>query len=138
MSAIMGRILSSYIFRRILLIFPTLIGILLINFIIIQAAPGGPVDQAISRLMGEDSAVTASIGGGSAMDVTELVANERYESSRGLDPELIAELEAQFGFDKPAHERFLSMVVDYFQFDFGNSFYQDVPVLQNVIELIQV
>lgn len=138
MSAIMGRILGSYIFRRILLIFPTLIGILLINFIIIQAAPGGPVDQAISRLLGEDSAVTASIGGGSAMDVMELVANERYESSRGLDPELIAELEAQYGFDKPAHERFLSMVVDYFQFDFGNSFYQDVPVVDLVIDRLPV
>lgn len=129
---------SSYIFRRLLLIIPTLIGILLVNFAIIQAAPGGPVDQAIARLMGEDITATASVGGGTGGASSAPGAQSSYEFSRGLDPELIAELERQFGFDKPAHIRFLIMLRDYFSFDFGDSYYQDVPVVDLVLDRLPV
>jgi microcin C transport system permease protein len=131
-------IASSYIFRRLLLIVPTLIGILLVNFVIIQAAPGGPVDQAIARLMGEGVTATAGVGGGSGAGSSAPGAQSSYEFSRGLDPELIAELEQQFGFDKPAHIRFLIMLRDYFSFDFGDSYYQDVPVVDLVLDRLPV
>ena len=139
-SAFVLRIISSYIFRRFLLIFPTLIGILLVNFVIIQAAPGGPVDQAIARIMGEGVAVTASIagGGGGAAGGSDPSGLSSYESSKGLDPEMILELEKQFGFDKPAHIRFFKMLTDYFVFEFGDSFYQDVPVIDLVIARLPV
>ncbi len=130
-------IVSSYIFRRLLLILPTLVGILLVNFVIIQAAPGGPVDQAISRIMGEGVSATASIGGGSGVSNT-VPGESSFDSSGGIDPELIAELERQFGFDKPAHIRFLLMMRDYFSFDFGDSYYQDVPVVDLVLERLPV
>ena len=131
---------SSYISRRIALIFPTLVGILLVNFVIIQVAPGGPVDQAIARLQGEGVAATAAIGGGgdggpAALDPS---TPSSYEFARGIDPDLIEELERQFGFDKPAHVRFFKMLGDYFTFDFGTSFYQDVAVVDLVIERLPV
>ena len=134
-------IASSYIFRRIMLIFPTLIGILLVNFIIIQASPGGPVDQAVARIMGEGVAATAQIGGGggsSAGGAGTPGGDSSYQFARGLDPELIAELEKQFGFDKPAHIRFLMMMRDYFSFEFGNSYYQDIPVIDLIAERLPV
>lgn len=123
-----------------MLIFPTLIGIMLVNFAIIQAAPGGPVDQAISRIMGEDLGVTASIGGGQSTGASMggPGSESSYEFARGLDPEMIKELERQFGFDKPAHIRFFTMLRDYFSFDFGQSYYQDVPVVDLVIERLPV
>jgi microcin C transport system permease protein len=130
--------MSAYIFRRLLLILPTLLGVLLVNFVIIQAAPGGPVDQAIARLMGEGVTATASIGGGAGGGSSAPGAQSSYEFARGLDPELIAELEQQFGFDKPAHIRFLIMLRDYFSFDFGNSYYQDVPVVDLVLDRLPV
>lgn len=134
-------IISSYIFRRLILIFPTLIGILLVNFIIIQASPGGPVDQAVARIMGEGVAATAQIGGGGGSPSAGAGApggDSSYEFARGLDPELIAELERQFGFDKPAHIRFFMMMRDYFSFEFGNSYYQDVPVIDLILERLPV
>lgn len=134
-------IISSYIFRRLILIFPTLIGILLVNFIIIQASPGGPVDQAVARIMGEGVAATAQIGGGGGSPSAAAGApggDSSYEFARGLDPELIAELERQFGFDKPAHIRFFMMMRDYFSFEFGNSYYQDVPVIDLILERLPV
>jgi microcin C transport system permease protein len=133
--------MSSYVLRRILLIFPTLIGILLVNFVIIQAAPGGPVDQAIARIMGEDIAATASIGGGGGAGAganADPGGQSSYEFARGLDPELIKELEKQYGFDQPAYIRFLKMLRDYATFDFGDSFYQDVPVVDLVIDRLPV
>ena len=139
--ALTQRIISSYIFRRVVLIFPTLIGILLVNFIIIQASPGGPVDQAIARIMGEGVAATSQIGGGGGSPSAGAGApggESSYEFARGLDPELIAELERQFGFDKPAHVRFLMMMKDYFSFEFGNSYYQDVPVVDLIVERLPV
>ena len=136
--ALFGWVASSYIARRILLIFPTLIGIMLINFIIVQVAPGGPVDQAIARITGESVAVTQSIGGASGPVDTDPGARSSYEFSRGIDPDLLAEIERQFGFDKPAHVRFVKMLGDYFTFDFGESFYQDVPVVDLVVDRLPV
>ena len=133
-----GWLTGSYIARRILLIFPTLIGIMLINFAIVQVAPGGPVDQAIARVTGEGVAVTQTIGGAGGPVDTDPGARSSYEFSRGIDPDLLAEIERQFGFDKPAHERFLKMLGDYFTFDFGESFYQDVPVVDLVIDRLPV
>jgi len=131
---------SSYISRRIALILPTLVGILLVNFVIIQVAPGGPVDQAIARLQGEGVAATAAIGGGGDGGPAGLDPStpSSYEFARGIDPDLIEELERQFGFDKPAHVRFFKMLGDYFTFDFGMSFYQDVPVVDLVIDRLPV
>jgi microcin C transport system permease protein len=96
---------------------PTLFGIMLINFIIIQGAPGGPVDQAIARLRGENTAATANLGtsegGMTNAAATDAESGSSFDSARGIDPELIKELEKQFGFDKPAHVRFFKMLWDY-------------------------
>ena len=128
-----------YVLRRIGLLFPTLVGILLVNFAIIQASPGGPVDQAIARIQGEGVTATAAIAGGGGGGTLDAGApSSSYEFARGIDPDLIKELEEQFGFDKPAHIRFLKMLGDYFTFDFGNSFYQDVPVVDLVVERLPV
>ncbi len=123
-----------YILRRLVLMAPTLVGVLLVNFVIIQAAPGGPVDQAIARLQGTGvDAATGVLGGaaGSTVEI-ELVA------TGGIDPALIEELERQFGFDKPAPVRFLIMLRDYLRFDLGESFYQDVPVIDLILDRIPV
>ena len=127
----------AYLLRRLLLIIPTLLGVLAINFIIIQAAPGGPVDQAIAQMTGANTSATASIGGASG-GATFDPAFGGLESSRGIDPELVEELNKQFGFDKPAHIRFLKMLRDFATFDLGNSFYQDVPVIDLVLERMPV
>ena len=128
-----------YVLRRIALLFPTLVGILLVNFAIIQASPGGPVDQAIARIQGEGVTATAAIAGGGGGGTLDAGApSSSYEFARGIDPDLIKELEEQFGFDKPAHIRFLKMLGDYFTFDFGDSFYQDVPVVDLVVERLPV
>ncbi|MCY3969477.1 MAG: microcin ABC transporter permease, partial [Acidobacteria bacterium] len=123
-----------YVLRRILLMVPTLVGVLLINFVIIQAAPGGPVDQAIARLQGTglDAGVGLLGGGSGATLETELTA------TGGIDPALIEELERQFGFDRPAHVRFFIMLRDYLRFDLGESFYQDVPVIDLVLDRLPV
>ena len=126
-----------YILRRLLLIPLTLFGMLLLNFAIIQFAPGGPVEQ----LIGEGDA-TGRISGnvGSELQTDQGNGDDRtpYRGSRGLDPELIAQLEAQFGFDKPAHQRFFIMLGDYLRFDFGDSFFRGRPVIDLVIEKLPV
>ncbi len=134
--------MGVYIVKRLLLIIPTLVGIMLINFVVIQSAPGGPVDQAIAKLQGQDGLATGNIGGSegglantSAMDSSSASA---FDSARGLDPSYIEELEKQFGFDKPAHERFLIMMWDYLRFEFGDSFYQDRAVVDLVVERMPV
>ena len=131
-------IFNSYIARRLLLIIPTLIGIMLVNFLIIQAAPGGPVDQAIARMSGLDSGSVANIGGGSSGTTIDPSLQTGFQASRGIDPDLLKELNKQFGFDKPAHVRFLKMLRDYATLDFGDSFYQDVPVVDLVLERLPV
>ena len=106
----------AYIFRRLLLIIPTLFGILLINFIIIQAAPGGPVEQMIAKLEGFEGATSRIAGGGAEVSV----AGSNYRGAQGLDPELVAEIERMYGFDKSPPERLWIMVKNYAQLDFGD------------------
>lgn len=133
--------MSGYILRRLLLIIPTLFGILLINFLIIQAAPGGPVEQAIAKLQGLDT-LGAAASDNRAGDMTSTRQQEgnasRYRGAQGLDPELIHDLEKQYGFDKPAPERLRLMVVNYLHFDFGQSFFQDKSVIGLIREKMPV
>jgi microcin C transport system permease protein len=123
--------MSRYITRRLLLIFPTLIGIITINFFIVQLAPGGPVDQMIAQLTGQDMAATSRIAGtvDSQMQIRDVgqAGGTQYAGAQGLDPELIAAIEKQYGFDKPLHERYFKMLGDYLTLDFGESYYQDRP-----------
>lgn len=141
--------MGAYIVRRLLLMIPTLIGIMIINFAVIQFAPGGPVEQVIAQLTGTDVAATARIGGGAGGDFAGGDQNaqaggggdavtSKYRGAQGLDPEFIAELERQFGFDKPAHERFFTMMGDYLTFDFGESYFRDVAVIDLIIEKMPV
>ncbi|WP_405118065.1 microcin C ABC transporter permease YejB [Pseudomonas leptonychotis] len=124
----------AYIFRRLLLIIPTLFGILLINFIIIQAAPGGPVEQMIAKLEGFDGATSRIAGGGAEVSV----AGSNYRGAQGLDPDLVAEIEKMYGFDKSAPERFWLMLKSYAQLDFGSSFFRDAEVIDLIIEKMPV
>ncbi|TWI53162.1 microcin C transport system permease protein [Pseudomonas duriflava] len=127
----------AYILRRVLFIIPTLFGILLINFVIIQAAPGGPVDQAIARLEGLNTpgGSTGQISEGSA----EIAGgSSHYRGGQGLDPELIAQIEQQYGFDKPAPLRFWLMLKNYAQLDFGESFFRDTTVTDLILEKMPV
>ena len=130
-----------YIVRRLLLIFPTLIGIITLNFFIVQLAPGGPVDQMIAQLTGQDVAATSRIAGAvdaqPQLDMAE-TSRSQYAGAQGLDPELIAAIEKQFGFDKPIHERYFKMVGDYLTLDFGESYYQNRPVVDLVVERLPV
>ena len=130
--------MASYILRRLALMIPTILGIMLISFTIIQFAPGGPVERIIAQLQGHDVGATARFAGGQSemnnLSSGNFDGGSKYRGALGLDPAFIEELEKQFGFDKPAHERFLIMIGDYAQFDFGNSFYRDVPVAQLIAE----
>ena len=133
----------GYITRRLLLMIPTLLGILLINFAIVQAAPGGPVEQMIVKLTTPGASGTADrLGGGgdisSAGASSTAGATSGYRGAQGIDPDLIAEIKKQYGFDKPAPERFWLMVKAYARFDFGNSFFRDTPVLDLVLEKLPV
>lgn len=132
--------MAVYILKRILLMIPTLFGIMLVNFIIVQFAPGGPIDQIIEQMSSASSGVVSTRATGVAGEAgsSSLIDGGNNPASRGLDPELLAELEKQFGFDKPVHERFLLMIGSYITFDFGESYYQDKPVLDMVIERLPV
>ncbi len=135
--------MTAYIIRRLLLIVPTLIGAMLINFLIVQAAPGGPVQQVISQVTGTGVAATQRVtqagdeiqqaGGGGASGV-----QSEYRGAQGLDPEFIKDLEKQFGFDKPPHERFLLMIGNYATFDFGESFFRSRSVSELILDKLPV
>ena len=128
----------AYILRRLLLIIPTLLGILLINFIIIQAAPGGPVEQMIAKLEVFDAASGGATGRISGGGGEVAVAGSTYRGAQGLDPDLVAEIERMYGFDKPAPERFWIMLKNYAQLDFGMSFARDTSVIDLIIEKMPV
>ncbi len=139
--------MAAYILRRLLLIIPTMLGMLLISFAIIQFAPGGPVERVIAQITNTDVSATVRFGGGEGSDFSGNAANNtatsgggssKYRGAQGLDPEFIKKLEKQFGFDKPAHERFLKMLGDYIRFDFGESYYRDVSVLSLIKEKLPV
>lgn len=137
----------TYIARRLLLIIPTLLGIMIINFVIVQAAPGGPVEQMLAQVKGQAVDATARISGGggdlisSSEDSTQggsQDATTKYRGSQGLDPDLVKDIEKQYGFDKPPLERFLKMMGDYIRFDFGESFFRDQSVVSLVYEKMPV
>jgi len=128
----------AYILRRLLLIIPTLFGIMVLNFIIIQAAPGGPVEQMLAQVQGEAVDATARVSGTNAGEVKGGGGSGKYRGAQGLPPELVKEIEIQFGFDKPAHERFFQMLSNYIRFDFGDSFYRDRSVVDLVLEKMPV
>jgi microcin C transport system permease protein len=140
--------MSAYILRRILFMIPTLFGIMLVSFVVVQFAPGGPVERVIAQLSGSDTGATSRISGspggdfgargqaqgGSGIDAV----SSKYRGAQGLDPEFIKSLEKQFGFDKPAYERFFLMLWNYVRFDFGKSYFRDVSVLQLIGEKLPV
>jgi microcin C transport system permease protein len=136
----------AYLLRRLALVIPTLVGIMLANFLIVQAAPGGPVDLMIARLRGHAGEATARVGatgagetaGGGKPATAPAGGEDATRAARGVDPELIRQLEKQFGFDKPAWRRFLGMLRNYAVFDLGTSFYRDRPVLGLLLEKLPV
>ena len=132
--------MGSYVLRRLLLMIPTLFGIMLINFMIVQAAPGGPVEQLIFKLEGHDSNASGNraSGNGGGETRTNHSGSGQYRGSQGLDPDIIKEIEKMYGFDKPAHERFLDMIIDYATFDFGDSFFRNTSVLELIKEKMPV
>ena len=139
--------MTAYILRRLLLIVPTMIGIMLVTFVVVQFAPGGPVERLIAQLTGTDPGATArfsggggDFGGGRPPGGTpgDISAPSKYRGAQGLDPEFVKSLEKQFGFDKPAYERFLMLMWNYFRFDFGESYFRDTSVLELIAERLPV
>lgn len=135
--------MSAYILRRLLLVVPTLLGIMLINFLVIQLLPGGPVEKVIAELTQAGGGVTDRFTGGGgdtgAAQATQTGGGESsYRGAQGLDPEFIKDLEKQFGFDKPAHERFLLMLGNYATFDFGESYFRSITVIDLILEKMPV
>lgn len=135
--------MAHYILKRLLLMIPTLLGIMFVSFVIIQFVPGGPVERMIAQLQGHGTEATARFtGGGGETSVGTTVQSvgesSKYRGAQGLDPEFIAELEAMYGFDKPAYERFFDMVVNYAKFDLGESYYRDVSVIDLILEKMPV
>lgn len=136
----------SYIVRRLALMIPTLLGIMVINFGIVQLAPGGPIEQIIAEISGTDAGTTGRISGGgseisggnTSAGASASTADSGYRGAQGLDPEFIKDLERQFGFDKPLHERFLKMMGDFIVFDFGTSFFRDETVIDLVLSKMPV
>jgi microcin C transport system permease protein len=130
--------MGAYILRRLLLVIPTLFGIMLVNFVLTQFVPGGPIEQVLAQLEGQGDVLgTLSGAGGDAIqpgggDETG------YAGARGLPPEFIEKLKVQFGFDKPAWQRFLMMIGDYLRFDFGDSWFKSKSVVDLVIEKLPV
>jgi len=140
--------MAAYIIRRLLLMIPTLFGIMLVAFLVVQFAPGGPVERVIAQLSGSDTGATSRISGsqggdfsgrgqmqgGGQMDAT----TSKYRGAQGLDPEFIKQLEKQFGFDRPAHERFFLMLWNYATFNFGKSYFRDTSVIDLIKEKMPV
>tara|TARA_B100000029_G_scaffold345931_1_gene338301 strand:- start:41 stop:1144 length:1104 start_codon:yes stop_codon:yes gene_type:complete len=137
--------MGAYLIRRILLIFPTLFGIMLINFAVIQIVPGGPVEQMIAQMTGTAVESTARFSGGSEEGLSSNFdsssfkdGDSKYRGAQGLDPDIIKEIEIMYGMDKPAHERFIKMLQSYIFFDFGESFFRDQKVTSLVLDKMPV
>jgi microcin C transport system permease protein len=140
--------MAAYIVRRLLFMIPTLLGILLVSFVVVQFAPGGPVERVIAQLSGSDTGASSRIGGGGGGDFGARgqlqggssidAVSSKYRGAQGLDPEFIKNLEKQFGFDKPAYERFFIMLKNFITFDFGKSYFRDVSVMQLIQEKLPV
>ena len=138
--------MTAYIARRILLMIPTLLGILLVSFVVVQFAPGGPVERVIAQLSGSDTGASSRISGSSGGDFASRpqagasadAVSSKYRGAQGLDPDFVKSLEKQFGFDKPAPERFALMLWNFARFDFGKSYFRDVSVIQLIKEKLPV
>src|SRR6185437_3347718 len=141
--------MSAYIIRRLLLMIPTLFGIMLVAFVVVQFAPGGPVERVIAQLSGSDTGAGSRIpgsgqggdfGGRGAMQGGSQIdaVSSKYRGAQGLDPEFIKNLEKQFGFDKPAYERFFLMVYNFTTFNFGKSYFRDTTVIQLIKDKLPV
>jgi microcin C transport system permease protein len=138
--------MGAYIVRRLLAMILTLFGIMVINFIVVQFAPGGPVEQLVAQITGDDAGATSSIGGGEGetsgaiegVGDAGVGAVGEYRGSQGLDPDFIKGLKAQFGFDRPLHERFILMMGNFLRFDFGDSYFRDDAVIDLVISKMPV
>ena len=137
--------MGAYLIRRILLIFPTLFGIMLINFAVIQIVPGGPVEQMIAQMTGTAVESTARFSGAgegelnTSFDTSNFnETDSKYRGAQGLDPDIIKEIEIMYGMDKPAHERFFKMLKSYIFFDFGESFFRDQKVTALVLDKMPV
>jgi microcin C transport system permease protein len=126
----------AYAFRRILLMIPTLFAIMVVNFAIVQAAPGGPVEQMIAKIKGTEVAATARVTGGGGE--VKGGGENAYRGARGIDPALIAQLKKEYGFDKPPLRRFLLMMQNYATFNLGNSFFQDRSVISLIVSRLPV
>lgn len=129
--------MGAYILRRLLLVIPTLLGVMIINFALVQFVPGGPIEQIIAQLEGEGDVFEGIAGGGGDVEITD-DSDTDYIGARGLPPEFIAELEKEFGFDKPPVERFLNMLWNYMRLDFGESYFRSISVVDLVIEKLPV
>ncbi len=138
--------MTAYILRRLLLMIPTLLGIMLISFTVVQFAPGGPIERIIAQLSGADTGGASRMSGpssdfgarGQVRSGPADAVSSKYRGAQGLDPEFIASLEKQFGFDKPAYERFGLMLWNYSRFDFGKSYFRDASVLSLIKEKLPV
>ena len=137
--------MGAYLIRRVLLIFPTLFGIMLINFAVIQIVPGGPVEQMIAQMTGTAVESTARFSGGGEGELNSSFddssfndGDSKYRGAQGLDPDIIKEIEVMYGMDKPAHERFFKMLKSYIFFDFGESFFRDQKVTSLVLDKMPV
>lgn len=137
--------MAHYLIKRMLLIIPTLVGILTINFFIVQITPGGPVEQMLMKIEGTDADVTTRFTSGNAqvtpVDLYEQQAGSpqtTYRGARGLDPAFVRELEARYGFDQPLHKRYWKLLSDYARFDLGRSYFRDAPVASLIVEKLPV
>ncbi|MCL6283683.1 microcin C ABC transporter permease YejB [Ruegeria sp. 2012CJ41-6] len=129
--------MGAYILRRLLLVIPTLLGIMIMNFTLVQFVPGGPIEQIIAQIEGQGD-VFAGFAGGEGSSPEPQGGDEQYIGARGLPPEFIAELEKEFGFDKPPLERFLGMMGNYLTLDFGQSYFRSISVIDLVLEKMPV
>ena len=136
--------MGSYLIRRLFLVVPTLFGIMLINFAIIQIVPGGPVEQMIAQITGTAVEATARFSGGGeetteSFNLDNFSNNEsKYRGAQGLDPDIIKEIEKMYEMDKPAHQRFFKMIKGYLTFDFGESFFRDQKVMSLILDKMPV
>ncbi|MFD2647014.1 microcin C ABC transporter permease YejB [Devosia albogilva] len=133
--------MGAYILRRLLLMIPTLFGIMAVSFVITQFAPGGPVEQALANLSGQNSSFMdrfTGSGQGDAAGIPQGGQGSGYRGSQGLPPELVERIEKQFGFDKPPLERFVTMIGNYLRFDFGRSYFRDISVIDLILEKMPV
>lgn len=131
--------MQQYILKRLLLIIPTLLGIMTLNFFIVQVAPGGPVEQAIAKYQGIDANASNRLTSSTESEIKQGANKQsQYRGAQGVDPEYIKALEKLYGFDKPLYERYFSMLWRYINFDFGDSFYRDKSVIDLIYEKMPV